>query len=489
MSNVCKCGKYRDKRTSGPNSKFPGRQYYACDGPGGCGTFDWAASANQLTAAAGPECKCGKASVQRAVTAATNPNKGKKFWACAAGKPPTGCGFFQWQEASHASPRRPPALPPAQPAPQRPALPGYAQHLGDWHQNETLRQMMQCDPALLGSGRDLRQPGNYDTLEVVGSWRIVNKQRKQQYQAALERVGASPVPTEELVRLPDEFASATSRLGGDPLDSRANEAFLLHGTKPEHLHGILFEGLDPTVAADGLFGRGTYFAESAGKIDQYTTLDTKFQKDGPIAELHEKLYKAQMQPMRVRYALVCRVALGRSAHTKDGKTRVDDGEEVFGDDARSKLAPLADGSAPTSLVAELGDRIARFREFVVFSPDQILVEYLVAYQRKRTLCDCGEPAIERTVVNGHNRNRKVHFCAKPKDDKDNCGYVVVFPTCFCDIAARVKLSKAGKKYYGCGKQRGDWCDFYGGPAPDDVDVTPSYPSGSPSRKRAWGSPW
>lgn len=214
MSNVCKCGKYRDKRTSGPNSKFPGRQYYACDGPGGCGTFDWAASANQLTAAAGPECKCGKASVQRAVTAATNPNKGKKFWACAAGKPPTGCGFFQWQEASHASPRRPPALSPAQPAPQRPALPGYAQHLSDWHQNETLRQMMQCDPALLGSGRDLRQPGNYDTLEVVGSWRIVNKQRKQQYQAALERVGASPVPTEELVRLPDEFASATSRLGG-----------------------------------------------------------------------------------------------------------------------------------------------------------------------------------------------------------------------------------------------------------------------------------
>lgn len=65
----------------------------------------------------------------------------------------------------------------------------------------------------------------------------------------------------------------------------------------------------------------------------------------------------------------------------------------------------------------------------------------------------------------------------------------MFPTCFCDIAARVKLSKAGKKYYSCGKQRGDWCDFYGGPAPDDVDVTPSYSAGSPSRKRAWGSPW
>ena len=45
---------------------------------------------------------------------------------------------------------------------------------------------------------------------------------------------------------------------------------LLHGTRPEFLYNILFEGLNPSVAANGLFGRGTYFAEDAGKIDQYS---------------------------------------------------------------------------------------------------------------------------------------------------------------------------------------------------------------------------
>jgi hypothetical protein len=133
---------------------------------------------------------------------------------------------------------------------------------------------------------------------------------------------------------------------------------------------------------------------------------------------------------------VCRVALGRPAVTKDGRTRLEDGAALFADgDTRTILAPLADGVPAQGLRAETGERIHRFREYMVFSPDQILVEYLVAYQRKRTLCNCGLPATERTVVNGENRGRPFRFCHWPKDDAKNCGYIVVLSSRSARVAA------------------------------------------------------
>lgn len=473
MGSLCKCGTQRQRNTSGPTSNFPGRQYYLCPD---CKTFEWADQAVHLAAGAGPTCSCGKATVQRSVKK-DGPNKGRKFWGCATW--PGGCRHFEFQEI--ATPPR--AVTVASSSSARPPLPGYCQHLTDWRQQETLQQMMTCDPTLLGHGRDVRQAGDYDKLEVVGAWHITNQTRKQTYTAALRRVGAMPVTPEHHARLPADYAQAASRLGGDPLDSRSGEVFLLHGTEPQHLHSILFEGLDPTVAADGLFGRGTYFAESAGKIDQYATVDHKFQSDGPLSELHEKLYtSAAKHPGRVHYALVCRVALGRPAVTKDGQTRLEDNATLFSDGStRASLAPLADGVLPQSLRAETGGRVQRFREYVVFSPDQILVEYLVAYQRKRTLCDCGLRATEKTVVNGENRGRKCHFCHWPQDDARNCGYIVVFPQCPCGRKARVRESKSGRNYYTCGNTQSPWCDWFGGWA-DGIQVS----STPPSRKRSYG---
>ena len=45
------------------------------------------------------------------------------------------------------------------------------------------------------------------------------------------------------------------------------------------MHGIPFEGLDFQRARSGLFGKGTYFAENAAKIDYYSTDDAS---EGPI---------------------------------------------------------------------------------------------------------------------------------------------------------------------------------------------------------------
>ncbi len=345
-----------------------------------------------------------------------------------------------------------------------------------------MQQMMACDPALLGYGRDVREAGPYDKLEVVGVWRITNKAREAAYQETLRRIGQTPVPPAELVQLPEHLSKAIGELGIS-LDSRAGEAVLLHGTKPENLHTILFDGLNPAMAAAGLFGRGTYFAESAGKIDQYATADAKLQdKTGPLADLHDKLYAQthSRHPGNVFYALVCRVALGRPAVTTDAQTRLDDHRPLFADPhARNALAALADGTVPHSLRAETGGVVQRFREFVVFSPDQILVEYLVAYRRERTLCLCGLPARERMVgVEGNpDRGRKARFCHWPKGDPRNCSsqkkFYWLLPRCPCGLAARVRRSKAKQmNYYTCGRTRGPWCDWFGGWAEPEVQESP-----------------
>jgi hypothetical protein len=86
---------------------------------------------------------------------------------------------------------------------------------------------------------------------------------------------------------------------------------------------------------------------------------------------------------------------------------------------RRRSSPL-----PTvCLVVEPGEKVSTLRGVVVFSPDQIFVEYLVAYQRCRTHC-FGKPMNERTVVKeGTKRGRKILRCAK------ECSFFQILPLC------------------------------------------------------------
>ena len=119
---------------------------------------------------------------------------------------------------------------------------------------------------------------------------------------------------------------------------------------------------------------------------------------------------------------------------------------------------------------------------MLFSPDQLLTEYLVAYARERTLCGCGLKAVERTVVNGPHRGRQCHFCLHPRGDARSCGYVAVFPECPCGPTARVKTAATnGRNYYTCGHQS-RVCDWWGGYAPEGVQPSAYH---SP-RKRSYG---
>ena len=45
----------------------------------------------------------------------------------------------------------------------------------------------------------------------------------------------------------------------EKLDKFARQLFLMHGTNPFKLPNILFPSIDPSVAADKLFGRGVDF--------------------------------------------------------------------------------------------------------------------------------------------------------------------------------------------------------------------------------------
>lgn len=451
--------------------------------------------------APGPECSCGKATVQRAVKK-DGPDKGRKFWSCAAW--PSGCKFFQFQDDI-----KPPSSPASatcaasaasgssssgaacaasaasgssssggkaehsSPGKRRASLPGYTNYLSDWNTLRVLQDMMASSPNDLGHGRDYRETGSYDHLQVVGAWRVINREKQERYSDALRE---DPVATTEPVELRAAYAEATRQLPGC-MDLGAGEAILLHGTDPRVLHSIMFEGLDPGVAAEGLFGRGTYFAEDAAKIDQYARVDVKYQKDGELSELHHRLYSSSSlpHPNRVCYALVCRVRLGAIVRTQDGRTQMSSDAPLFQDHARTSLAPFAgSGQIPGSIVAEKGIRIQRFREFIVFEPERIQVEYLVAYQRTQLLCHCGVLAVERTVVKeGPNRGRLMRVCAHPRESAQNCGFLKMLPECLCGGSAAIKTTQKvgpnqGRSFYCCPNSS---CDWFGGWVED-----PGFPS-------------
>jgi hypothetical protein len=452
MSSLCKCGAIREKRTASPSAKFPGRQYFKCQC---CDAFDWADSPTKLfNTVTGPECKCGKSSVQRTVKEENNPNKGRKFWCCAKGRGNGSCGFFEFCDDDKDGVVRKLNF---ETATKRPALPGYATYLSDWKKLEVVQNMMAVDPDLMKGYTGSR----YDDIDIVGLWQIGNDVQREKYDAAKERIKKES-PKESEYDIPQSYQDQMNQLSNKSLDADAGECFLLHGTRPENLHGILFEGHDTALANNGNFGRGIYFAENAAKIDQYSSKDDRYQKgDGNVAQLHEKIYTQCLHPNNVRYALVCRVLLGRHIRTSNGTTRLEDGKPAFTNKEQNELVSLTDGTMPSSLIGVPGELVRTFREFVVFNSDQVYVEYLVAYKRVRSNCHCGKKCMEKTVVKEtENRGRKIHLCA---DDK--CGFMQMLPLCDCGDSATVKTSNSkknpGKRYYSCHQRFGRGrCNFF-----------------------------
>ena len=155
-----------------------------------------------------------------------------------------------------------------------------------------------------------------------------------------------------------------------------------------------------------MFGEGNYFADDGAKADQYTrAADTRFETgSNPLAPMHALLYPDRALPASgVNYVFLCRVGLGCTIRTRDGRTCLDagvaTGDQLFATQRRRQLGEIAGCREPKvpyhSLLAELGGKIARFREMVVFDGARIYPEYLLAYSR---VLDSGsEPEPEPAV--------------------------------------------------------------------------------------------
>mmetsp|Transcript_45202 Transcript_45202/g.110093 ORF Transcript_45202/g.110093 Transcript_45202/m.110093 type:complete len:336 (+) Transcript_45202:112-1119(+) len=325
-TSICSCGSLRTQKISGSSSN-PGRKYFKCFE---CGKFEWADSANPVrqrgtgarsTSAASSTkpptvCRCDgeKAAVQRAQKK-SGPNEGRKFWTCA--RWPNGCGFFQWQDSDEewkektSQQQQPPSVSPSPTAAssrKRPPTPGYVAFLPDWNQKRLLQKLLDVgvDRVQLRSERHankLRPNTKFDSFKLVHAWNIHNPQRKNQYDSALNRERRKFPPSWAAstsdsatsgTGIPSELTNLMNELGRSKLDQTANEVYLLHSTDPKNLHSILFEGFDPTISHEGLFGRGVYFAECAAKSDQYAVEDQKrhCRENEPLYDLHHRLYNS-----------------------------------------------------------------------------------------------------------------------------------------------------------------------------------------------------
>lgn len=166
------------------------------------------------------------------------------------------------------------------PLPSRPLTadtPGHTEHVAGAEVLRLLQDMFHVPShdRHLGVGRDASGAHYYDYLDVECAWKVNNPNRSARYCEFRKNVlehRPQPCPR---VHLKPEYESAVqtlAQIAGIDIDSRINETLLLHGTHAEHCYSILYEGLDPNLSSDGLFGRGTYFAEDGAKIDQYLGL-------------------------------------------------------------------------------------------------------------------------------------------------------------------------------------------------------------------------
>lgn len=225
---------------------------------------------------------------------------------------------------------------------KRQVTPGYATYLSDWNKANVLQDMMDVDPKCMVQYKALR----YDSVEIVGTWKINNKLQQEQFDAARTKIKeTSPNEEESAYDIPDLCAAHESACQQTFGQKSRRSVLASWITRRENLHTILFEGHKTELSNNGLFGRGIYFAENVAKIHQYATNDEHYQIDGNLGELHERIYAESkcLHPHNARYALVCRVLLACLSSQKMAlllSIMMGSGKKVFASDARNSLASL-----------------------------------------------------------------------------------------------------------------------------------------------------
>ena len=263
---------------------------------------------------------------------------------------------------------------------------------------EALKQaLVTADPAQLGIGADATQwpdiPPAQRCLELAAAWRVQHPTMWGRYSAAVDQAYSDvrrgpPLPP---VGIRGELVTAVEKLPGQLRSVAINEHFLISGVPAATVCAVLSNGMNERFSganAGTMFGEGSYLAEDAGKCDHYTGLpDPSYKDAAELHPLHDLLYESnQDHPGDVCYLLVCRVVLGYALRTQQPKSHgprglgtamdkdaTDDGT-IFATRRHKELKPVRGSEPPLhhhSLLVELGGRIHRYREFVIFHGDQI----------------------------------------------------------------------------------------------------------------------
>jgi hypothetical protein len=271
---------------------------------------------------------------------------------------------------------------------------------------QSLEALLKTDkPKWLGKGKDVSKTyGPYDKLKLACAWEVNHPLLRSKYTAGSLKV------QQELRQLQNRGQDVnympglpvkTARARIFELSKACNEVILLHGVNREKLLNLLSTGLNERFSGTGAgtaFGDGVYLAEDAGKTDQYVSADSAYD---PSNELHKRLYDETMpHPEDVFYVLVVRAALGfpvRTQRTLDNSdeaihthalraarvTSMDNGAPIFPVNCR-ELSAVPGVMPPIfhhSLIAELGEEIVRYREFVLFHSEYVHIDYVIAYHR------------------------------------------------------------------------------------------------------------
>jgi hypothetical protein len=275
------------------------------------------------------------------------------------------------------------------------------------HDRKTLDALQKClttEPTQLGEGRDVtykdgwsRIPKAQRKMVVAKSWRLHNAGLKDTYQSGVKSIAqdcakvplsstAHDIISAELTQMAQACWIA---LKEEPnLD--ANETLLFTGVPKDSVLQIIHNGFDERFAGTNkgsMFGQGNYFAEDAGKCDQYVTPD---EDPATSEELHELLYPAGdyedvSRGAPIYYMFVCKVCLGHNItttnHDPNSRTvTTADGRNVL--IATKRQLTTVPGSKSVhyhSLRVDIPGW--RFREFVNFNSKYTYPQFLIAYKR------------------------------------------------------------------------------------------------------------
>jgi len=201
-----------------------------------------------------------------------------------------------------------------------------------------------------------RVPKGY---KVLRAWRCENSKYWREYgvrRAEIHKdraaVGSDAAFTEYSMKSTAAWNSSKASSAADRLMADCNEWYLFHGTDPQAARSICQGDFKMRLAGGStgtLYGRGTYFAESITKADEYA----KTNEDGECA------------------VLLCRILGGRVLYVEEDEP-----------DAEKLVRSCIEG--PYDCI--LGDREklkGTFREVVIYDSENVYAEYIIYYKRKK----------------------------------------------------------------------------------------------------------